>query len=366
MSKAISKPPSLDPPLKNNSDDLAPSDSAHATPPKAKRQAEAKSDVPAEASAKANKKSSEKTGKRGKQTKKALHSTTLADYVHLVVAKQYERLVEQEAGVLEDRHPEHLHQMRVNSRRLRTALRVFEPVVQLPKSAGAKQIQGLAKVLGQLRDLDVQMGDLQEQYRPQLPEAEQQLLDRAIQQLAEQRVTAFEQVRATLTGSKYQSLKAGFAAWLESPQYQALAALPVVAALPDLLSPLLSELLLHPGWWVDNDQRHTEAGLLLHELRKTCKHARYQAEFFTDFYGNAFEQWVDELKQLQERLGIVQDTHVLLEILAHQGFLSELPSLQQAIAQQQDKAMTHWDKMQAQYLDQQFRQSLYQMILSPK
>ncbi|MFM7424723.1 MAG: CHAD domain-containing protein, partial [Elainella sp.] len=166
--------------------------------------------------------------------------------------------------------------------------------------------------------------------------------------------------------AKYQNLKAAYAEWLETPRYRALADLPVAAALPDLLSPLLSELLLHPGWWVTNDQRHTEAGLLLHELRKTCKHARYQAEFFTDFYGDSFADWVDELKQLQERLGVVQDTHVLLEILTNYSSLAELADLQQAIAQQQDKAMAQWDKLQAKYLEPRFRQSLYQMILSPK
>jgi CHAD domain-containing protein len=376
MSKASSRTIPSDSALRKSSGkqdpaDLAASPVEHrpskAAGSKAQRKAEAKSNLASEETdANPRGKAQEKSEKRGKLTKKELRSITLGDYAHLVLAKQYERLVQQEAGVLADQHPEHLHQMRVSSRRLRTALRVFESVVHLPKPAREKPIQNLARVLGQLRDLDVQIADLKEQYRPQVPKSEQQLIDQAIQRLMEQRVTALEQVQTTLTGAKYQTLKESYAAWLENPEYQPLADLPVVTALPDLLSPLLSELLLHPGWWVTNDQRHTKAGLLLHELRKTCKHARYQAEFFTSFYGDAFEQWVDELKQLQEQLGIVQDTHVLLEILASHGGLAELASLQQAIAQQQDKAMIQWDDMQAKYLEPRFRQSLYHMVLSPK
>jgi CHAD domain-containing protein len=291
---------------------------------------------------------------------------SLGDLAHTVLAKQYKRLVKQEADVLKDKDPEHLHQMRVATRRLRTGLKVFDAVVQLPKPAREKQVQALAKVLGQLRDLDVQSADLRDRYRPQVPASEQALIDQCLKQLSKQRVDVFEQVESKLTGSQYQRLKAAYKDWLDQSVQPSLAQISVVTALPDLLNPLISDLLLHPGWWVAASERDTAAGALLHDLRKTCKQARYQTEFFADFYRKAFTDWMDELKQIQEKLGTLQDTHVLLDLLADYGASAkELPELYAAVAQQQAEVMADWDQLRSRYLEQSFRRSLYQMILTP-
>jgi CHAD domain-containing protein len=84
---------------------------------------------------------------------------TVGQFAYQVIAQQYRRMVNQEQGVLADNDPEYLHQMRVGSRRLRTALQVFSQVVKLPRKAGVKQIRNIARTLGSLRDLDVQMAD---------------------------------------------------------------------------------------------------------------------------------------------------------------------------------------------------------------
>jgi CHAD domain-containing protein len=297
-------------------------------------------------------------------TAKAPASITLGGYALTLIKKQYHRLIKQEAGVLADVDPECLHQMRVSSRRLRTILQLFGSVVKLPKPAQAKQIQALAKVLGNLRDLDVQIAALRDHYRPLLSTAEQPATDQAIERLQDQRQTAFKQVERAFSDAKYRNLKSAYEDWLAQPVYYPLANLPLTAALPDLLAPLLSELLLHPGWWADRDADGQDTDdTVLHELRKTCKHARYQAEFFTDFYGKEFQQWVNELKQLQEDLGVVQDAHVLLELLDLRDQTTS-PDLFQAIQQQRQGAMSGWDALRARYTDRPFRYSLYQMILT--
>lgn len=290
---------------------------------------------------------------------------TLGDYTQAILAKQYGRLIKQEAGVLADSDPEHLHQMRVATRRLRTALQVFGDVVQLPKPARERQVQTLTQVLGRLRDLDVQIAALRTEYHPQLPATEQKWLDRAIAKLQKQRGKIFLEVEEFLHSPTYRDLKAAYETWCKQPRFTPLAQLLLVTTLPDLLTPLLSKLLLHPGWLVAT-ARSDQDGPILHELRKTCKQVRYQAEFFTDRYPTPFQDWVDELKQIQANLGTVQDTHVLLEILADKGAKqAELPSLHQAIHQQQADALSNWDEIRAKYLDHAFRGSLYQIILSP-
>lgn len=306
---------------------------------------------------------------KSKKAKSALslETCTLGDYAHAVIAKQYQRLVKQEAGVLQDANPEYLHQMRVGTRRLRTALQIFGEAVKLPKPARENQVRALTQVLGQLRDLDVQMAALKDQYRPQLPPSEQEMIDRANASLHKQRVKVFAEVKTTLLQPGYRNLKTAYEKWIEAPEFTALAQLPLKVALPDILSPLLSKLLLHSGWMVAAADQSTSSGVMLHELRKTCKQARYQAEFFTDFYGDDFQNWVDELRQLQENLGIVQDTHVLLGVLSeHLPAKANFSQLQQVIQLQQVTALTDWDQLRSSYLDSTFRRQLYEMILHPQ
>jgi CHAD domain-containing protein len=297
----------------------------------------------------------------------SLEDGTLGDYAHAVIAKQYQRLVKQEAGVLQDTDPEYLHQMRVGTRRLRTALQIFGEAVKLPKPARENQVRALTNVLGQLRDLDVQIAALENDYRPQLPPSEQEMVDRAKASLHKRRVKVFAEVKTALLQVEYRNLKTAYEKWVEAPEFNALAQLPLKVVLPDILSPLLSKLLLHPGWLVAAADQSTRSGLTLHELRKTCKQARYQAEFFTEFYDSAFQNWVDELKQLQEDLGTVQDTQVLSGILSdHLPAKTNFSNLQQVMQQQQTEALADWDELRSKYLDAAFRRQLHEMILYPK
>lgn len=297
---------------------------------------------------------------------KEAQSLTLGNYAYTVISEQYRNLVKQEKKVLADQDPEHLHHMRVSSRRLRTALQVFSAAIQLPKAASAQGIRALAKILGNLRDLDVQIADLQDHYRPQLTKAEQAPLDTAIAALHKKRRKAFAATEAALTRSRYEDLKTAYETWLHRPQYTELAYLPLQLLLPDLLSPLLAELLLHPGWLVPATHSSSAESKTLHDLRKACKHVRYQAEFFVSLYGNDFQNWIEEIKTIQSNLGRVQDSQVLMELLsAHLPKRTSLPTLQTAIQQTQAEALSDWETIRNKYLSPEFRVQLRQWVLEP-
>lgn len=292
---------------------------------------------------------------------------TLGEYAHTIIGEQYRNLIKEEKKVLADKDPEHLHKMRVSSRRLRTALQVFGMAIRLPKVANASQIGALARTLGSLRDLDVQMADLQEHYRPQLPKAERSKLDDVLEALQQQRRLAFAAVETALTRSRYQEIKAAYENWLERPQYTELAQLPLMLVLPDLLSPLLSELLLHPGWLVPAPDAGEAASETLHDLRKAFKHVRYQAEFFATCYPAAFHDWLEEVKTWQANLGTVQDCQVLQDLLKeHLPRSAHLPQLQSAINQTQDSALAAWEPTRQKYLSPDFRDHLRHLLLSPE
>jgi CHAD domain-containing protein len=291
---------------------------------------------------------------------------SLGDYAHQIIEDQYQRIIKQEKKVLADKDPEALHQMRVGTRRLRTALQVFAPAIKMPKAGSAKQLRDLASVLGAVRDLDVQLASLEDDYRPNLGKQEQKHLDRVSVALTDQRKDAFAQMKAVLTQPLYQTMKSTYVKWLKQPQYTAVAQLPLAVLLPDLLSPLLAHLLLHPGWLIPTEQASGKNGVMLHELRKACKHVRYQAEFFVPFYHEDFKNWIEEIKDLQAQLGEFQDTEVFLELSAHTlGRKTQLPSLQDLVDQKRSQALSNWEAVRQKYLDQAFRYRLHQMLLQP-
>jgi CHAD domain-containing protein len=304
-----------------------------------------------------------------------LRSLTIGEFVCAVVARQYKHMVNQEQGVLADRDPEYLHQMRVGGRRLSTALQVFRHVVNLPKAAQEKRVRSLTKTLGTLRDLDVQIASLREDYCDRVNSSERAILDKVLKSLDTQRERAFTKVESILTHPSYEKLKSTCETWSENPQFSSPVHFRLGLLLPDLLTPLLSALLLHPGWSISIDEisEISEATIavdrssdVLHDLRKTCKYVRYQAEFFTDFYGATFKEWIDELKELQESLGKLQDMQVLQALLLRElPKEADLPELQRAIQDNLIGATVNWEPVRQKYLNADFRYQLHQMILEP-
>jgi CHAD domain-containing protein len=293
-------------------------------------------------------------------------ASDLGGYAYRVIAQQYQHIVQQEQGVLADQDPEYLHQMRVGARRLSTALEVFGCAVKLPHAARKNRVRTLAKALGKLRDLDVQTLAVRTDYCPRLSASENTLLNIALDTLDQQRCRACTEVEKILTQASYEKLKTGYEDWLQKPEYTSLADLPLLLVLPDLLNPLLSALLLHPGWQISVEDTSKASSLVLHDLRKLCKSVRYQAEFFTDFYDQAFQDWIDEIKELQDSLGKVQDAHVLRTLLSHElPKEAALPELQTLMQEAKDTAMVNWETLRHQYLDPNFRHRLRQMILEP-
>ncbi|WP_448564402.1 CHAD domain-containing protein [Trichothermofontia sp.] len=293
-------------------------------------------------------------------------TATVEQYVCSLIQKYYHRLVSREALVLKDDDPEDLHQMRVSIRRLQTALQIFQAAIDLPKVAQVQSLQAVTKRLGKLRDLDVQLETLKTDYADKLDPSEHSLLTQAIAILTKYRKKAFAQVKTVLKGERYQAMKAAYEAWLAHPHYTPVAQQPLQLVLPDLLSPLLSALLLHPGWLIAADDEAAIASPTLHDLRKTCKHVRYQAEFFTDFYEPAFQEWIQEIKGLQDSLGAVHDLQVLQQILIKSvPEWEESVHLRQMIMEQHEMALSFWRSVQAKYLSAEYRLFLHQLLLSP-
>jgi CHAD domain-containing protein len=290
---------------------------------------------------------------------------TLGEFAQQVIVEQFKRIAKRKKGVLADKETEHLHQMRVGTRRLRTALQVFENAIRLPRSANAKQLRDLARVLGEVRDLDVQTASLKNDYLPALNQREQKKLERVLKVLIDRRKIAFAQMKVVLN-DEFERLHKAYMGWIEKPQFTDVAQLPLVLVLPDVLSPLLSELCLHPGWLIQTEKISEDNAEVLHDLRKLCKHVRYQTEFFVPFYGDEFRDWVQDVKKIQDDLGAFQDTQILQALLVEElGRKPTMPELQSMIRQKQAEALANWEDTRQKYLDEGFRYHLHELLLQP-
>jgi CHAD domain-containing protein len=304
----------------------------------------------------------------------------------IAAIKQYfAKAIGYEKAVLKDKDPEDLHQMRVNMRRLRTALQVFAPAIALPPAAQEAAVAKVARRLGALRDLDVTAALLAEQYLPDLPAPEGRCLKKALKSLGKKRQRTYKRVKATLKGDRYRELKKALNAWGNTPSCTVTASLPLETMLPDLTLPLVSQLWLHPGWLIATemvagqprpqaqleaaviDRCVTESSPILHSLRKQVKRVRYQLRLVSPHYGDRLKEDLARLQALQETLGSLQDTWVLADFLAQAQpqWETQLPTLKALLMDSRQRAWTQWQALQAHYLDPQHRDALRQVLMAP-
>ncbi len=316
-----------------------------------------------------------------------LRPLTVREYALQSIQKNFHKSIKHENEVLADQDPEALHQMRVGMRRLRTALAVFAPFVSLPSNL-IRDITKISKALGSVRDLDVLgiwLSDYQKAETLTLAEEEQ--LSSLLQALAKKRVKQVKRMGNILKGKRYQRFVDVLQQWLDHPNFLPGAEWPIHLVLPDILLPLLNQLLLHPGWlaatsgdlalWspqleMDGDSVDlclAEYGSVLHDLRKQTKRVRYQTEFFADFYGTDYHAQTLEFRNIQDLLGQLQDTQVLHDFLDREigrAWNIHIPSLNLYFHQQRCELWLQWQILQQKYLKTDFRFHLRALVENPQ
>ncbi|MBW4533157.1 MAG: CHAD domain-containing protein [Pleurocapsa minor HA4230-MV1] len=299
------------------------------------------------------------------------------------IAKHSRLIFKHEAGVFKDKDPEDLHQMRVGLRRLRSAIASLAWAMNLPEIVTVKKLGKIGHSLGALRDLDVLLEVLSNNYRPLLSDKEQKILDKAIKSLGKRRNDKLKQVHKTLNSKLYLELKQELKDWLKRPKYKVSGDYSLNFVLPDLLLPSVSEFLLHPGWLVgvelkegkiefptvDNmeaiDRLLELEATFLHDLRKSAKKTRYSLELFAQFYGKSYHDYLKRIEAVQEILGQIQDIHVLIEVLEkvlRSPIAEKMPELADLLLRTRYQKWLEWQILQKQFLEVQTRQKLRQEI----
>jgi len=208
---------------------------------------------------------------------------------------------------------EFLHDLRVATRRTRSAMGQIKGVFEPKELAPFKQDFGwLGKVTGPTRDLDVYLLQFHD-YQASLPAAVQADLAPFHDFLVKHHRQAQEALEKKLNSPHFRKMMKNWRAWLQTPvpeHPKAPNALRPIAELADQRIGKLYHKVLEEGGAIQPDSP-PEA---LHELRKECKKLRYMIEFFQSLYPKPeIRQLIKELKTLLDNLGEFQD----LQVQAH-------------------------------------------------
>lgn len=232
----------------------------------------------------------------------------------------YRRMLYNEPGTRLGEDIEALHDMRVATRRMRAAFRVFGDYFQ--SKAMAPHLKGLkrtGRTLGPVRDLDVFREKIQV-YLASLPEAQRGGLDALLVVLEVQREAARQRMIAYLDGEKYARFKGRFGEFVET---EGMGALPVALnggqpwpyrvrhVAPMVIYERLADVRAYDEWVSIPDPPLER----LHALRIACKRLRYSLEFFEQVLGPDAKALIKEVVAMQDHLGALQDAVVASEIL---------------------------------------------------
>ena len=215
--------------------------------------------------------------------------------------------------------PDAVHAMRVATRRLRSALTTFRPLVDRVQTDPLRvELRWLAGALGAARDAEV----LHARLLALVAAEPSELVLGRVQARIETAMTtrherAHEQLRTALDCERYLQLLDALDALVAEPPFLDPARKDAEAA----LAPLLRRTWRRLDRSMAAADRATGPRVheLLHEVRKDAKRARYAAEAVRPVFGRPAHRFATAMEQLQESLGDVQDGVVSREVLRELG-----------------------------------------------
>jgi triphosphatase len=224
-----------------------------------------------------------------------------------ILRRHFATMLDHEPGVRLGEDPEELHDMRVATRRLRAALKLYSDV--LPKRAERyeRDLRWVAGALGEVRDLDVHLEGLCEE-----SSRNGEVLEEIVALLRERRVEARRGMLEALDSNRYQRLIASFSATLRRGRSPTLTS-PILETAPDLVRDRYKKVRKAANTLSeDSPPEH------FHDLRKKGKRLRYALEPLQEIYGKPAKKMVKLLKKTQDDLGDHQD------LIVASGLMEEL------------------------------------------
>ena len=231
---------------------------------------------------------------------------------HGIFSKEFEQLLGELPASGDPPQPGQVHELRIATRRLRVALRLFAGFVGERGAAFRREFRWLGRALGELRDLDVYAECIAADLRSLEADsgARPTALERGIERA---RTGARRKLNRTLETKRFRKLIESFARYVgEEPSPKLVRrwrSLTIAdAAYGDLMK--TTRRVVKLGRKID-ERTSAEA---LHRLRIKIKRLRYELEFYMGFYP-PLVKLAKKAKRLQDFLGLHQDACVAAERL---------------------------------------------------
>jgi CHAD domain-containing protein/adenylate cyclase class IV len=234
---------------------------------------------------------------------------TVAEAGRKVLRFHLARMLAREAGTRAGDDPEELHSMRVATRRMRAAWRVFGDGFRPGRTKRhRRELREIAGRLGAVRDLDVLI-EAGEEYLGRQAKLEQLALQPLFTAWRAQREDARQLLVRELDGE-------GYARWVdEFREFVRTDGLGVVAVLPT--APHRIRDTAASRIWTAYEQVRAYEPVLrwsdvatLHELRIAAKWLRYTLEFVRECLGPDAPALIERVTALQDHLGLLHDADV--------------------------------------------------------
>lgn len=236
------------------------------------------------------------------------------------LAEHVDRLAAEEQRARRD-EPDAVHQLRVNARRLRSALQAYRPLLDRARTEPVvEQLREFGRHLAPARDAEV----LSERIAEGLAALPPELRLGSVQALTTRHFARVEadaraDVLAELDGERYAALRAALDDVLARPPVTKRAARPARRELPAVAARTARRLARAVS--VATDPAHPHRDEAVHAARKAAKRLRYATDVAAPAAGKPARRFASGLKAFQKALGEHQDTVVarnaLRELAAH-------------------------------------------------
>jgi len=235
-------------------------------------------------------------------------SMPAGDVAFAILRRHFAAMLAHEPGVRLGEDPEELHDMRVATRRLRAALKLYKEVLPRRAENYERDLRFFANALGEVRDLDVHLEQLAGE-----------ALEEIVAALEERRVEARRRMLEGLDSNRYERFVASFTGTLRRGRSPVPTG-PILEVAPDLVRRRYKKVRKVVETLTEDSPPED-----FHDLRKKGKRLRYALEPLQGIYGKPAEKMVDLLKDVQDDLGDNQDLVAAAQSLKELAAAGELP-----------------------------------------
>jgi triphosphatase len=235
-------------------------------------------------------------------------SMPAGDVAFAILRRHFAAMLAHEPGVRLGEDPEELHDMRVATRRLRAALKLYKEVLPRRAENYERDLRFFANALGEVRDLDVHLEQLAGE-----------ALEEIVAALEERRVEARRRMLEGLDSNRYERFVASFTGTLRRGRSPVPTG-PILEVAPDEIRRRYKKVRKVVETLTEDSPPED-----FHDLRKKGKRLRYALEPLQGIYGKPAEKMVDLLKDVQDDLGDNQDLVAAAQSLKELAAAGELP-----------------------------------------